>query len=334
MKKYLLIFIAVLLSLPAHATTTLFSNSTSVGIGTTSPASELQVYGGEAQIGSSGATCASGIAGALRYATGSVYVCDGTNWDVVGGSSGGTLPALTSGDIWVGNASNVATAAALSGDCTLSNTGAITCTKTNGTAFGTLATQYGINLSTQATGTLQAGQFPALTGDVTSTAGSLATTVAGIQGTTVSGTTGTANVVFSASPTLTGTVTGASSNWSGSVGIGTSSPTAGTALDLGSNTNSMLLPSGTTAQRPSTGVNGMMRYNTSTTSVEAYVNSAWATLGGASSGSSSGYATLGGGIIIQWGTYTGDGTVTFPISFPNRGIFRATSLNAASISVV
>ena len=48
---------------------------------------------------------------------------------------------LPSADLFVGNASNAATAAALSGDCTISNTGAITCTKTSGVAFGTAATQ-------------------------------------------------------------------------------------------------------------------------------------------------------------------------------------------------
>jgi hypothetical protein len=44
---------------------------------------------------------------------------------------------LTSAHINVGNGSNVATSVALSGDCTLANTGAITCTKSSGTAFGT-----------------------------------------------------------------------------------------------------------------------------------------------------------------------------------------------------
>jgi len=67
--------------------------------------------------------------------------------------------------------------------------------------------------------------MPALTGDVTSSAGGVATTVAKIQSTTVSGTTGTTNAVFSASPTVTGTVTGANSNWSGNVGIGTTTLT-------------------------------------------------------------------------------------------------------------
>ena len=60
---------------------------------------------------------------------------------------------------------------------------------------------------------------------------------------------------------------------SSAVGIGTSSPTSGTALDIGSNTNSILLPSGTSAQRP-TGVAGMLRYN-STNSVPEFYAGSW-----------------------------------------------------------
>ncbi len=44
--------------------------------------------------------------------------------------------------------------------------------------LGTLATASSVSLTTQATGTLQAAQAPALSGDVTSTAGSLSTTIA------------------------------------------------------------------------------------------------------------------------------------------------------------
>lgn len=44
--------------------------------------------------------------------------------------------------------------------------------------LGALATASTVNLTTQATGALQAAQFPAQTGDVTNTAGSLATTIA------------------------------------------------------------------------------------------------------------------------------------------------------------
>ena len=43
--------------------------------------------------------------------------------------------------------------------------------------LGGLSTQSSLNLSSQATGTLQAAQAPALTGDVTTTAGALATTI-------------------------------------------------------------------------------------------------------------------------------------------------------------
>ena len=49
---------------------------------------------------------------------------------------------------------------------------------TDVSGLGSLATASSVNLSTQATGTLQAAQEPAHTGDVTNTAGSLATTIA------------------------------------------------------------------------------------------------------------------------------------------------------------
>lgn len=84
--------------------------------------------------------------------------------------AGGGLPALPSGQIWIGSISNVATAQTLSGsgDCSLSlaNNGAVTltCTKTGGVSFGPLATQAtpctaaqgctGANNATNATGDL------------------------------------------------------------------------------------------------------------------------------------------------------------------------------------
>lgn len=58
------------------------------------------------------------------------------------------------------------------GQNTITTLGTITTGVWNGTA---------INLSSYATGTLQAAQFPALTGDVTTTAGSLATTLATVN---------------------------------------------------------------------------------------------------------------------------------------------------------
>jgi len=73
-------------------------------------------------------------------------------------------------------------------------------------------------------------------------------------------------------------LTGEDDNYlSGNLSIGDTSPTTGASLDLGSKTDSMLFPSGTTAQRPSTGVAGMMRYNTSLSALELYT-STWGTL--------------------------------------------------------
>jgi hypothetical protein len=52
--------------------------------------------------------------------------------------AGQTLPA---GFLWVGNPAGFQTATALSGDCTMSPAGAISCSKTGGTPLGTMATQ-------------------------------------------------------------------------------------------------------------------------------------------------------------------------------------------------
>ena len=64
----------------------------------------------------------------------------------------------------------------------------------------------------------------------------------------------------------------------GVVGIGTSVPNSQTALDMSGKTNSMLLPTGTTGQRPGSPVAGMVRYNSTLTSAEVYQNSAWGSL--------------------------------------------------------
>jgi hypothetical protein len=103
------------------------------------------------------------------------------------------------------------------------------------------------------------------------------------------GVTGSGAIVLATSPSLTtpsigaatGTslaVTGNITSSGGQVGVGTSSPTTGTALDLSYDTNSLALPVGTTAQRPSP-INGMIRLNSSTPAVEAYYNGAWNSLG-------------------------------------------------------
>jgi hypothetical protein len=90
----------------------------------------------------------------------------------------------------------------------------------------------------------------------------------------------------------------------GLVGVGTT-PNAGAALDLGSaNSNSLLLPSGTSAQRP-TPTAGMIRYNSTVPQVEAYYSGAWNALAG-SGGSST--ITLGNSASATNPQRAGDAT--------------------------
>ena len=69
----------------------------------------------------------------------------------------------------------------------------------------------------------------------------------------------------------------------GRVGMGTVAPVC--ALDIGSKTDAIALPKGTTGQRPSAAT-GMIRYNTSNSKPEYYNGSIWVTLGASGDGSS------------------------------------------------
>jgi len=63
--------------------------------------------------------------------------------------------------------------------------------------------------------------------------------------------------------------------------IGVKTTTPAVALDLGSTTDAIIIPKGTTGQRPTTASQGMLRYNTSTGKVEVYdATAAWADVGG------------------------------------------------------
>jgi hypothetical protein len=92
----------------------------------------------------------------------------------------------------------------------------------------------------------------------------------------------------------------------------TSTVNAALALKVGidSNTGAATLPTGTTAQRPGSPVNGMTRFNSSTGMIETYTGSGWiavgdqtnaytieyiAVAGGGAGGSGGGYETGGGG---------------------------------------
>jgi hypothetical protein len=81
------------------------------------------------------------------------------------------------------------------------------------------------------------------------------------------------------------------------VGIGTSTPAA--SLDLGAKTDAVILPSGTTAQRPSPASAGMIRFNASNGKLEFHDGTSWANLGSDISG-----ITAGGDLS---GTYPNPG---------------------------
>jgi len=64
---------------------------------------------------------------------------------------------------------------------------------------------------------------------------------------------------------------------SGRLGIGTTSP--GVSLDVGSLTDAIRVPNGTTGQRPTAAL-GQLRYNTTTSEFEGYADGAWGKIGG------------------------------------------------------
>jgi len=71
-----------------------------------------------------------------------------------------------------------------------------------------------------------------------------------------------------------------SSDATGSLTIQTANTTAilcnvSTLVTTFASTGALTLPAGTTAQRPVSPVNGMLRYNTTLSKVEGYANSAW-----------------------------------------------------------
>ena len=92
-----------------------------------------------------------------------------------------------------------------------------------------------------------------------------------------------------------GSSSGASSTGTTSTSFFIGGASTGTFTSVGlmiNTTDAVLLPGGTTAQRPATPINGMFRYNSSNTSIEAYLNS-WITV--ASANYSISYLIVGGG---------------------------------------
>jgi len=81
------------------------------------------------------------------------------------------------------------------------------------------------------------------------------------------------------------------------IGLLTATPNAGSVLDMSSSTESMVLPSGTTAQRPGSPAAGMFRYNSTNSNFEYYNGSSW-------KGATTEFT------VVRSETKTGDGTTT------------------------
>ncbi len=140
---------------------------------------------------------------------------------------------------------------------------------------------------------------PAATVDTTATGYAAANLItAGITATTgtfsgaVSGTTGT----FSGDLAVDTNVLKVDTS-NNRIGVNEASPTV--SVDLGTNTDAILIPKGTTAQRPSAEA-GQFRYNTTTSQFEGYTDS-WGAIAGGGGGSSSAFAK---------NTFAGDGSTT------------------------
>jgi hypothetical protein len=110
------------------------------------------------------------------------------------GSGGGGLPSLLQGAIWIGSGSNVATAIVISGDCVISDLGAILCTKTEGSVFAASATLDTTNAANILSGIIPAGRLSGTYGALTGT------------GTLLSGATGAGFTVALGTSTITGTI--------------------------------------------------------------------------------------------------------------------------------
>lgn len=87
-------------------------------------------------------------------------------------------PALANGSMWVGDGSNQAAVAAMSGDAAMTNAGVITVSKLGGATPAAIATSG--SATDLVAGNVAAARMPALTGDCTSAAGAVATTCAGM----------------------------------------------------------------------------------------------------------------------------------------------------------
>ena len=268
------------------------------------------------------------------------------------GGGGGTVSAGTAGQLTYYQASGTTVVGATTGTGVLTalgtNVGSVGSPVVNGGSLGTPASGNLANATglptTGLTGTLQAAQEPAHTGDMTNSAGSLATSVNSIGGKAVTlGGTLTTSGAFSTTLTTTGTTSltlptsgtvtalGNATTGSGSIVLATS-PTASNLTVTGSLTATGLVTNADLAN-PATTVNGTTCTLGSTCSVTAAATSV--TVGSTSvvAGTSNGLlynnagtlgnlATANSGVLVTSGT----GVPSISTTLPNVALGTPTSI--------
>ncbi|MDG0817663.1 tail fiber domain-containing protein [Bdellovibrio svalbardensis] len=154
--------------------------------------------------------------------------------------------------------------------------------------------------------------------------------------------------IFLGSPNVGGSVTNhyslyqqsttAKNYFAGNIGIGTTSPSV--SLDMGSKTDALRMPNGTTAQQPASPLNGMLRYNTTTNFAEIYQSGAWVSLTTSAGGSNVTTNSSGAVIVAAGGTdqnvtlqSSGTGVVTSPSVMTITNATASTASNNGALVV-
>lgn len=172
------------------------------------------------------------------------------------------------------NASTSATNAANSATSASNSASTATTQATNASNSASAASTSATNAASSASAASTSATNAASSATSASTSASTATTQA----------TSATNSATSASTSATNAATSATNAANSASAAAASAAQAANRVAKTSDTGSAVIPSGTTAQRDGTPVNGYFRYNTSVNSFEGYVNGAWGGVGGAQAG--------------------------------------------------
>ena len=248
---------------------------------------------------SAGNVSATGIAGTLSTAAQTAITSVGTltSLAVTGNVSTGNVSgaAGTFTDVYgtIGTAAQTSitsvgtlTSLAVTGNVSAGNVSATGIAGTLSTAAQTAITSVGTLTSLAVTGNVSTGNVSGTAGtfsDITSSSGTLTFNSAGAD----------KDIKFSGDAQANLLVLDAGTD---TVNIGTATPVTGAIVNIGS-TNSIVMPKGTTGERPGTGTVGMVRFNTTSDGLEQYSSTGWSPMGSVFT-------------IIASDSFSGDGSTT------------------------